>query len=78
MIENILNKMKIEMKFSIIKQTSTLSVERNYTNVKTVSQDCFVIRATSVERILSNQKEKRDSVTISCHSFSQKISIKKN
>jgi hypothetical protein len=34
MIENILNKMKIEMKFSIIKQTSTFSVERNYTNAK--------------------------------------------
>jgi hypothetical protein len=77
-IENILNKMKIEMKFSITKQTSTLSVERNNTNVKTVSQDCLVIRATSVERILSNQKKRKSSVTISCHSFSQMISIKKS
>jgi hypothetical protein len=78
MIEDILNKMKIEMKFSIIKQTSILNVERNYTNVKTISQDCFVTKITSVERILSNQKQKESSVTISCHSFSQKISIKKN
>jgi hypothetical protein len=78
MIENILNKMKIKMKFSIIKQTSILSVERNYTNVKTVSQDCFVTKITSVERILFNQKQKENNVTISCHSLSQKISIKKN
>jgi hypothetical protein len=78
MIENILNKMKIKMKFSIIKQTSTFNVERNYINVKTVSQDCFITKATSVERILLNQKEKRNNVTISCHSLSQKISIKKN
>ncbi len=66
------------MKFSIIKQTSILNVERNNINVKTASQDCFVTKAISVERILSNQKRKRDSVTISCHSFSQMISIKKN
>jgi hypothetical protein len=78
MIEDILNKMKTEMKFNIIKQTSISSVERNYTTVKTASQDCFVIRITSVERILFNQKQRRDSVTISCHSLSQKISIKKN
>jgi hypothetical protein len=78
MIENILNKMKMKMKFSIIKQTSTFSVERNYTNVKTANQDCLVIKATSVERILFNQKERKNSVTISCHSLSQKISIKKN
>jgi hypothetical protein len=77
-IENILNKMKIEMKFSVIKQTSILSVERNNINVKTVNQDCFVIRAISVERILSNQKRRKNSVTISCHSFNQMISIKKN
>jgi hypothetical protein len=66
------------MKFNIIKQISTLSVERNNTNVKTVNQDCFVIRAISVERILFNQKRERDNVTISCHSFSQMINIKKN
>jgi hypothetical protein len=77
-IENILNKMKIEMKFSIIKQTSIFSVERNNINVKTTSQDCSVIRAISVERTLSNQKRREDSVTISCHSFSQMISIKKS
>ncbi len=77
-VEDILNKMKMKMKFSIIKQTSILSVERNNINVKTVSEDCFVTRATSVERTLSNQKRRRDSVTISCHSLSQMISIKKN
>jgi hypothetical protein len=58
-VENILNKMKIEMKFSIIKQTSIFNVERNNINVKTVNQDCFVTRATSVEKILFNQKRKR-------------------
>ncbi len=72
MIEDILNKMKIEMKFSIIKQTSILSVERNYINVKTTSQDCLVIKVTSVEKTLSNQKQKENSVTIPCHSLSQK------
>jgi hypothetical protein len=56
MIEDILNKMKIEMKFNIIKQTLFLSVERNNINIKIVSQDCLVTKTTSVERILSNQK----------------------
>jgi hypothetical protein len=78
MIENILNKMKIKMKFNIIKQTSTLSVERNNINIKTISQDCFVTKTISVETILSNQKRRRNSVTISCHSFSQMINIKKS
>jgi hypothetical protein len=77
-IEDILNKMKIEMKFSIIKQISTFNVERNNINVKTTSQDCLVIKKISVERILFNQKKKKDNVTISCHSLSQKISIKKS
>jgi hypothetical protein len=66
------------MKFSIIKQTSILNVERNNINVKTASQDCFVTKAISVERILFNQKRRKNNVTISCHSFSQMISIKKN
>jgi predicted metal-dependent hydrolase len=78
MIEDILNKMKIKMKFSIIKQTSILNVKRNYINVKTANQDCFVIKVINVERILFNQKQKKNNVTISYHSFSQKISIKKN
>ncbi len=56
MIENILNKMKTEMKFNIIKQTSILNVERNNINVKRINQDCLVIKAISVERILFNQK----------------------
>jgi hypothetical protein len=77
MIEDILNKMKIEMKFSIIKQTSIFSVERNNINIKTANQDCLVIKTIS-ERILFNQKKRRDNVTISCHSLSQMISIKKN
>jgi hypothetical protein len=37
LIENILNKMKQEMKFSIIKQISIFSVERNNINTKTIS-----------------------------------------
>jgi hypothetical protein len=77
MIENILNKMKKEMKFSIIKQTSIFSVERNNINTKTINQDCFVIKTTSVERILFNQNWKRDNVTISCQSSNQMINIKK-
>ncbi len=55
MIEDILNKMKKKMKFSIIKQTSTLNVERNNINTKTINQDCFVTKTISVERILLNQ-----------------------
>jgi hypothetical protein len=77
MIEIILNKMKKEMKFEIAKQISILSVERNNINTKTNSQDCFVIKTTSVERTLFNQKREKNSVTISCQSFSQMIRIKK-
>jgi nuclear transport factor 2 (NTF2) superfamily protein len=55
MIENILNKMKKEMKFDIIKQISIFNVERNNINTKTINQDCFVIKTISVERILFNQ-----------------------
>ncbi len=44
MIENILNKMKKEMRFSMTKQTSTLNVERNNINIKTTSQDCLDIK----------------------------------
>jgi hypothetical protein len=77
MIENILNKMKKEMKFDIIEQTSTTSVERNNITTKTTNQDCFVTKTTSVERTLSNQKWERVNVTISCQSSSQMINIKK-
>jgi hypothetical protein len=45
MIEDILNKMKKEMKNNI--------------NIKRASQDYLVIKTTSVERILFNQKRKR-------------------
>jgi hypothetical protein len=55
MIEDILNKMKKELKFSIINQTSISSI-----NTKTTSQRCFVIKTTSVERILSNQNKRRE------------------
>jgi hypothetical protein len=61
MIEIILNKMKKEMKFEIIKQISISSVERNDINTKTNNQDCFVIKTTNVERILSNQKREKNS-----------------
>jgi hypothetical protein len=59
MIEDILNKMKKELKFSIINQTSISSVERDNINTKTTSQDCLVTKTTSVERILPNQNKKR-------------------
>jgi hypothetical protein len=77
LIENILNKMKQEMKFNIIKQHSILSVERNNINTKTTSQDCFVIKTISVEKILFNQNKRKNNVTISCQFFSQMISIKR-
>jgi hypothetical protein len=77
MIENILNKMKKEMKFIIIKQTSISNVEQNNINTKTTSQDCLVTKTTSVERILFNQNWEKNNVTISCQSFSQMISTKK-
>ncbi len=77
LIENILNKMKQEMKFSIIKQTSILNVERNNINTKTTSQDCLVIKTISVERILFNQNKRKNNVTISCQSSSQMIRIKR-
>ncbi len=75
LIQKTLNRMKKRKKMI---KSSTFSVDRNFINIKTASQDCFVTKATSVERILSNQKKKKDSVTISCHSLSQMISIKKN
>jgi hypothetical protein len=58
MIENILNKMKKELKFSITNQTSISSVERDNINTKTINQDCLVIKIISVERILSNQNKR--------------------
>jgi hypothetical protein len=63
MIENILNKMKKKMKSSIIKQTSILNVEQNNINTKTINQDCFVTKTSSVERILFNQNWKRKIVS---------------
>jgi CHAT domain-containing protein len=77
LIENILNKMKQEMKLSIIKQISTSNVERNNINTKTTNQDCSVTKTTSAERILPNQNKKKSSVTISCQSLNQMIRIKK-
>jgi hypothetical protein len=77
MIKSILNKMKKEIKFNIIKQTSIFSVERNNINTKTINQDCVVIKTINVERILFNQNWERDNVTMSCQSFNQMINIKK-
>jgi hypothetical protein len=77
MIKSILNKMKKEIKFRMIKQTSIFSVERNYINTKTINQDCLVTKTISVERILFNQNWEEDNVTISCQSTSQMISIKR-
>jgi hypothetical protein len=69
MIESILNKMKKDMKFSIIKQTSIFNVERNNSNTKTTGQDCLVTKITSVERILFNQNWEKNNVRISCSIF---------
>jgi hypothetical protein len=69
LIQKFLNKMKKKMK---------LIVDRKFIKIKTASQDCFITKTISVERILSNQKKNRDNVNISCHSLSQMISIKKS
>ncbi len=68
--------MKKEMNSTI--KSSIFNVDRNFINIKTVSQDSFVIKTINVERILSNQKRREDSVTISCHSFNQMISVMKS
>jgi hypothetical protein len=74
LIQKILNKMKKQMKTEF--KSSISSVDRNIINIKTTSQDSFVIKTTSVERILINQNREEDNVTISCQSFNQMI-IKK-
>jgi hypothetical protein len=74
LIQKILDRMKKEMKKEL--KSSIFSVDRNITNIKAVSQDSFVTKTISVERILTNQKSKENSVTISCQSFNQMI-IKK-
>jgi hypothetical protein len=45
--------MKTELKSSIF------SVGRNITNIKAASQDSFVIKTTSIERILTNQNREK-------------------
>jgi hypothetical protein len=77
LIENILNKIKQEMKFSMIKQTSIFNVERNNINTKTNNQDCFVTKTISVERTLFNSNKRENNVTISSQSFNQMIKIKR-
>ncbi len=74
LIQKILDRMKKKMKTKV--KSSIFSVDRNIINIKAVNQDSFVIKTTSVEKILINQKLKRDNVTILCQSFNQMI-IKK-
>jgi hypothetical protein len=57
LIQKTLNRMKKEMNSTI--KLSIFSVDRNFINIKTVSQDSFVTKIISVERILSNQKRER-------------------
>jgi hypothetical protein len=76
LIQKILNRIKKEMNSTI--KLSIFNVDRNFINIKTISQDSFVTKTISVERILSNQKREKDSVTISCHSLSQMSSINEN
>jgi hypothetical protein len=73
-VQDILNKMKKD-KSSIVK-LSISSVDWNFTNIISIRQTSFVIKTTSVERILSNQKLRESSVTISCQSSDQMITIK--
>jgi hypothetical protein len=58
LIQKIVNKMKKEMK--IKDKTSIFSVDRNIINIKAVNQDSFVTKKTNVERILINQKSKKE------------------
>jgi hypothetical protein len=76
LIQKILNRMKKETNSTI--KLSIVNVDRNFINIKTVNQDSFVIKTISVERILFNQKKRKNSVTISCHSLSQMSSINEN
>jgi hypothetical protein len=59
LIQKILNRMKKEMKTEL--KSSIFSVDRNIINIKAASQDSFVIKTTSVERILTNQNRKKSS-----------------
>jgi hypothetical protein len=67
--------MKKKMKSN---ETSIFNIDRNIINTKTASQRFFVTKTTSAERILTNQKLKENSVTISCQSFNQMIIKKAN
>jgi hypothetical protein len=61
LIQKTLNKMKKEMKAK--NKTSIFSVDRNIINIKAASQDSFVTKTTSVERILTNQKSRKKVVS---------------
>ncbi len=67
--------MKKEMKSNEI---LIFNIDRNIINTKTISQRSFVIKTNNAERILTNQKLKENSVTISCQSFNQMIIKKAN
>jgi hypothetical protein len=73
-VQNILNKMKKEM-LSIV-NFSIFSVDRNFINIESIKQTSFVTKTINVERILFNQKLRRNNVTISCQSSDQMIKIK--
>ncbi len=75
MIKNILNEMKKEIKSSI--KSSIFNVNRNIINIKTVNQISFVTKTINVERVLFDQKLRRDNVTISCQLISQIIKIER-
>jgi hypothetical protein len=57
LIQKILDRMKKEMNSTI--KLSIFSVDRNFINIKTVSQDSFVTKTINVERILFNQKRRK-------------------
>jgi hypothetical protein len=73
LIQKILNKMKKEMNLTI--KFSIFNVDRNFIKFETVSQDSFVIKTTSVERILSNQKKRKKIVSRSRVIYSVKWSV---
>jgi hypothetical protein len=68
--------MKKEMNSTI--KSSIFSVDRNFINIKQLIKILSLLRQLASKESCLIKKRKRDNVTISCHSFSQMISIMKN
>jgi hypothetical protein len=77
LIQKTLDRMKKKINSTI--KSSIFSIDRNVINIETASQDSFVTKTTSVERILSNQKrEKIVSRSRVIHSIKWSVSERVN